>query len=263
MNEDPIIPKTIHTFWFSGEEKNPLTERCMKSWQTFCPDYKIMVWNGETLPIATLPPNIQALYHRKKWAFVADYTRLKVLYEQGGVYLDSDMELIKPIDRLLHTPLFLGKENAHFLGCSIIGATKDNAFIKSNMQAYEQAEVIRYDAGAPRFRVHLLKEDSDAPFEFTPIPQLFTQVYNQLNEAERKQITVYPTHYFYPFYYNEKFTPACIQADTYSIHWWEASWHDKNKLRNSLRASKYAIVRWIKKLLGRRAVRWIKQCLGI
>lgn len=102
-----MIPKVIHCCWFSGEEKPALMRRCLASWKRFAPDWEIREWTVEKLKALVqgqgrmLPPFVLDALAEKKWAFASDWARFAVVAEQGGVYLDLDVELIKPIDDLI------------------------------------------------------------------------------------------------------------------------------------------------------------------
>ena len=96
-----MIPKIIHYCWFGG---NPLPEsalKCIASWRKFLPDYEIKEWNENNFPIEKCPLYAKQAYQSKKWAFVSDYARFKILYDYGGLYFDTDVELIKPIDDII------------------------------------------------------------------------------------------------------------------------------------------------------------------
>ena len=95
-----MIPKIIHYCWFGKNPLPPLVEKCIASWKLYCPDYEIICWNEERYDIHQCEFTEQA-YQAGKWAFVADYVRLDVLVKYGGIYLDTDVELLKPIDYLL------------------------------------------------------------------------------------------------------------------------------------------------------------------
>ena len=93
----------------------------MQSWQKFCPDYLIVEWNEKNFNIKECPQYVIDAYHRKKWAFVTDYVRLRVVYEYGGIYFDTDVELVKKIDFLLKYSAFFGFENKKYI-CAICAA---------------------------------------------------------------------------------------------------------------------------------------------
>mgnify|MGYP002589815915 CR=1 FL=1 len=91
------IPKIIHYCWFGGGTISPENRKCMESWKKYCPDYKIIEWNEQNFDVSQSLYTRQA-YDARRWAFVADYARLKILYEQGGIYMDTDVELLRPLD---------------------------------------------------------------------------------------------------------------------------------------------------------------------
>ena len=95
-----MIPKKIHYCWFGRGEKPKDALKCIESWKKFCPDYEILEWNEDNFDL-TQNRYMKEAYEAKKWAFVSDYARLKIIYDNGGIYLDTDVEIIKPIDDLL------------------------------------------------------------------------------------------------------------------------------------------------------------------
>ena len=92
-----MIPKVIHYCWFGGNEMSALEKKCIESWKTQCPDYEIIRWD-ETNYDVTKNLYMQQAYAAKKWAFVSDYARLDILYQHGGFYLDTDVELLQSLD---------------------------------------------------------------------------------------------------------------------------------------------------------------------
>ena len=118
-----MIPKTIHYIWFGG---NPLPEdakRCIDTWKKYCPDYEIKEWNESNFDVAQ-NDYIKEAYEAKKWAFVSDYARLKVLVEYGGIYMDTDVEVLKPLDRFLSERAFSGFEDADAIPAGIMACEK-------------------------------------------------------------------------------------------------------------------------------------------
>ncbi|MBP3463612.1 MAG: hypothetical protein J6K45_03935 [Clostridia bacterium] len=107
------IPKKIHYCWFGNGDKPELVEKCIKSWKKYCPDYEIIEWNESNYDVTMCDYSKEA-YENKKWAFVTDYARLWIIYNHGGIYLDTDVEIIKNIDFILETDSFLASEdNVH------------------------------------------------------------------------------------------------------------------------------------------------------
>lgn len=104
-----MIPKTIHYCWFGRNPLPPLAERCMASWRKFMPDYEIKVWNEDNFDVNAIPYTAEA-YKAKKYAFVSDYARFWIVFNYGGVYFDTDVEVIKPMDDILANGAYMGFE---------------------------------------------------------------------------------------------------------------------------------------------------------
>ena len=107
-----MIPKVIHYCWFGGSELPEYVERCIQSWKKFCPDYQIKRWDESNYNFEKYPFCREA-YEKKKWAFVSDVARLDIVYSEGGIYLDTDVELIKSLDDLLIEHAFMGLSLIH------------------------------------------------------------------------------------------------------------------------------------------------------
>lgn len=114
------IPKIIHYIWVGGREKSDLAKKCIESWKKFCPDYKIKEWNETNFDMEQNLYLKQA-YQAKKFAFVSDYMRLKVLFDYGGIYMDTDVELTKPLDEFLVHRAFSGFENKVWMPTAVMG----------------------------------------------------------------------------------------------------------------------------------------------
>lgn len=134
-----MIPKVIHYCWFGGKPLPANIKKCMKSWKKYCPDYKIVEWNEENFNISD-HPFVKAAYDAKAWAFVSDFVRLQVIYKYGGIYLDTDVKLLKNLDFLLKNNYFVGVQQSHFqintgLG---FGAEKGCSVIKRMLAEYDE-----------------------------------------------------------------------------------------------------------------------------
>lgn len=112
-----MIPKVIHYCWFGCDELPPLAKKCIASWKQFLPDYEIKEWNEDNFDVNAITYTTQA-YKHKKYAFVSDYARFKILYEHGGIYFDTDVEVIKPIDDIIARGAFFGLENESYFACN-------------------------------------------------------------------------------------------------------------------------------------------------
>lgn len=162
MSRNNKIPKVIHWCWLSGEPVPPFLRACMESWKRQLPDYRLRCWTQADFDVDSVPWVAQAVA-RRKWAFAADYIRLYALYTEGGIYLDSDVEVLRPFDRLLRYDFFSGAEfgSLHYkyidvpvdkegipydrdafvpvygIQAAIMGAAKGNSFIRECMDFYE------------------------------------------------------------------------------------------------------------------------------
>lgn len=102
-----MIPRKIHYCWFGHGEMSELEKKCIESWKRLCPNYEIIRWDEDNFDVNSIQYTQQA-YNCKKFAFVSDYARLDIIYRYGGIYLDTDVELLKPLDSLLQEQAFMG-----------------------------------------------------------------------------------------------------------------------------------------------------------
>lgn len=211
-----MIPKIIHYCWFGGAKKSRKIEKCINSWKKYCPDYEIIEWNENNTDFSECEFAVDA-YKEKAWAFVSDYVRLKVIYENGGIYLDTDVELIKNLDPFLNNHAYIGFETRNTVTTGLgYGAEKNNPVIKKMMDYYEG---IKY-------------RDSEGNLSRPIAPNVSTDVLLDcgLKVPDSGQIqnldliTIYPSDYFCPKdYYSEVLD---ITENTVSIHHYVASWMD-------------------------------------
>ena len=130
------IPKVIHYCWFGRGEKSELMKACMESWRVYCPDWEIIEWNENNFDVNFCPYASRA-YAQKRWGFMTDAARLKIIHEHGGVYLDTDVELLRPIDELLeHEAWFAYGTDTEINTGSGFGAVKGNSFVKKMLDQY-------------------------------------------------------------------------------------------------------------------------------
>lgn len=199
-----MIPKTIHYCWFGKAPQSPLILRCIESWKTMCQGYTIKKWDEENFDVES-HPFTSRMYKEKKYAFVADYVRLVALHENGGIYLDTDMLLVQPLDKLLDTSLLLGKESETFISCGMIGATPHHPFIEKMREKYDTIK------------------------ELQPNPVIMTELYNTMHPTDT---TVMPARAFYPYdaYHIHNYHGQTLSEEVYGIHLWNYSWgHPLNK----------------------------------
>lgn len=130
------IPKIIHCFWFSGDEKDELSKKCIESWRRFCPDYEIKEWNTTNYDV-TKNSYMYEAYKARKWAYVTDYARLDMVYEYGGFYFDLDLELVKNIDVLLGAKFVTGFGPIRDVELAAFGAEKGSELVGDLLSEYE------------------------------------------------------------------------------------------------------------------------------
>ncbi|CAN7295217.1 glycosyltransferase family 32 protein [Paenibacillus sp. LjRoot56] len=203
------IPKIIHYCWFGGKEKPEIVKRCLASWQLHLADYQIIEWNERNFDIYRHPYTKEA-YAAGKFAFVSDYARVHALYHMGGIYLDTDVEVFRPFDDLLHHESFWGFEQANFIATSTIGAMKGNKLIQLFLESYEQKTFIRANGGFDSLTnvaviTRLLTERGlkpDGLFQELPnlgtfYPQTYFSPYDYINCQTFKTSITYAMHHFY------------------------------------------------------------------
>ena len=214
------IPKTIHYCWFGGGEKSALFEKCIESWKKYCPDYEIVEWNENNFDVS-MNPFVKEAYENKKWAFVADYCRLWAIYNFGGVYFDTDVELIKNIDEVLENQVFFCFENKVNINTGLgFGAVKKSKIIKAMMKDYDDADGL----------------------DLTPCPVVNTRALKKLDEDTFKKIKLYSAEYFCPLNYDTG--KLNLTDKTYAIHWYDGSWLvGRKKFRKMVK-------RWLIKMIG-------------
>ena len=138
-----MIPKVIHYCWFGGKELPKLAQKCIKSWEKNCPDYEIKRWDESNFDINLCPLYVRQAYENKKWAFVTDYVRLKIIYDNGGIYLDTDVEVRKSLDKFLEYNAFFGFENGKNVNTgSGFGAEKHSSIVERIMEQYKDISFI-------------------------------------------------------------------------------------------------------------------------
>lgn len=133
-----MIPKIIHYCWFGGKALPQSACKCLDSWKKYCPEYRIIEWNEDNFDV-NMNQYTKYCYENKLWAFLSDYARLYVVYQQGGIYFDTDVEVIRPIDELLYNESFWGFENNLYVASGLgFGSIKSNYVVKMMLQEYEK-----------------------------------------------------------------------------------------------------------------------------
>lgn len=248
-----MIPKIIHYCWFGGNPLPPLAQKCIKSWKKYCPDYEIIRWDESNFDV-NCNAYCRTMYEQKKWAFLTDYVRLKAVYEHGGIYLDTDVELRKPLDSLLPNCAYMGLETTKLVNTGLgFGAEKDHAFIKKNMEYYETLQDFSKQETCPIITTRLLAQ------------------YGVDCESKKIQscggVTICPVDYFCAKHTHTG--EITITENTISIHHFDGSWNTKDEqAKTKARWKKYKIERikkapklLLRKLIGDERVDTIKRLL--
>ena len=194
-----MIPKIIHLCWLSGEVYPPLIEKCIESWKQKLPDYTIKIWDTNTIDIKS---NLwlQQAFTAKKYAFAADYIRFYALYNDGGIYLDADVEILKSFDNLLHKDYFIGEEAGGDVEAAVMGCKKGMSWMKDCLDYYTNRSFIL----------------PNGLYDTKPVPLLLNKIVAKYN------LEVYPHWYFSPKNYNTE--KIDTRAETYTIHHFDGKW---------------------------------------
>ncbi len=236
------IPKIIHYVWLGKGQKNDLFYKCLESWKKFCPDYEIKEWNEDNFDFSDCKYAMLA-YKRKKYGFVSDYIRVRVLCEFGGVYFDTDTELTKPLDDLLSNDFVIGFENKYQCSTATIASAPNHELLKIMTNYYLKKEV-----------------DETKKLDITPntvIITYFLKKYYNLKFNKKKQVLensvnkngkkvlVLPQEYFSPIIYTIRKLKQT--ENTYAIHYFNASWFTKSmKTREKfLKGVYYVFSPWV------------------
>ena len=217
-----MIPKTIHYCWFGRNHLPKSAIECIESWKRYFPDYEIKEWNEDNFDVSIIPYTRDA-YEAKKHAFVSDYARFWILYHYGGIYFDTDVEVIKPMDDLIAKGAFMGWEKPNSLGeWSIapglgLAASQGQPLYKEILKRFEKLD--------------FYNEDGERnPYSMIPmVTDLLIQ--KGLKKDGSLQtigfVTIYPSDYFSPM--DSVTGKIDITHNTCSIHWYSMSWLPKSR----------------------------------
>ena len=197
-----MIPKKIHYIWFGGKPLSKVSNICINSWKEKLPEYEIIEWNEKNLDLDQLCRENKFFAEcrkRKLYAYMADYLRLRILYEQGGIYMDTDMQVLKSFDKLTDTNFLIGHASYEKIGTGFIGAEKGCPVTKRILDFYN--EEIWHS-------------------ELFTIPDIVGYLF----EKEKFDVKVYDKEYFSPCAFDKPFSEDDITENTYMIHWYEGSW---------------------------------------
>lgn len=198
-----LIPKKLHYCWFGSKPKSETFQNCFESWKKFCPDFEIIEWN-ECNSEKFANTFYRNALRKKKYAFVADYIRSKVLLTEGGVYLDTDMMLLKPIDQLLQYDFFIGEEIKYRVNFAIFGARSGQRFVSQMVEFYDGAEFNEFS------------------------PPVITHTFSSLINKTSLKLgeIIFSPDVFYPLPYQFRLQDysTFVKSDTLAVHLWDHSW---------------------------------------
>ncbi|MBR4323223.1 glycosyltransferase [Treponema sp.] len=214
-----MIPKIIHYCWFGGNPLPEIAKKSIDSWKKFLPDYEIREWNESNYDVKK-NTYIKQAYEAKKYAFVSDYARFDILYQYGGIYFDTDVEVIKSLDKLLENGSFLALEAPGAINAGLgMASPAETEIFKEILDLYSNELFIKED-GSYNYKTVV-----------TRVSELFKKYgLDSRNEMQSiRGVTIYPTEYFSP----KDISTGIIKitGKTYTIHHYDGSWvSDENRL---------------------------------
>lgn len=243
-----MIPKVIHYCWFGGKPLPPSAEKCIASWKRYLPDYEIKCWDESNFDVNIIPYTQQA-YEAKKYAFVSDYARFWILYNNGGLYFDTDVEVIRSMDKIIHDGPFMGCENPADPGASPgslgvapglgLGVGPGHGLYGEVLDIYNNQH-FRNDDGTLNTKTVV---------EYTTTLLCQKGLKNDSDIQEIDGIKIYPSDYFCPMDYASG--KINITRNTVSIHHYSASWLSPRK----------RIMLVVRRMMGEKLVRLLKRMI--
>lgn len=217
-----MIPKILHYIWLGQGEQSNTIKKCIDSWKKHLPEYKFMLWDEQTYNINQAPRFVQEAYQVKKWAFAADYIRTWALYQYGGIYLDTDTEVLKPLDKFLSNRFFIGtqvfvidktkkeKQNVVNLSMGVIGSEAKHPYLKECMDRITSTSIIKPDGSIDTTVTNYLMSDILQKKYMFKVEDTYQEL--------RDGIIIYPSTVF-----SDRLSPI-PSPDAYTYHWGEMSW---------------------------------------
>lgn len=212
-----MIPKVIHYCWFGRGKMPQLARYCIASWKKYLTDYELHLWNEDNFDVTSNLYTKEA-YESRKFAFVTDYVRLFALYNFGGIYMDTDVEVLKDLDRFLDLPAFSGFESDTDIPTGIMAAEKNSEWVKNQLEYYTDKHFIKPDGSL------------DTTTNVTIISEIMRKngfLFNDTKQDYHGLITIFPKDYFCPKSY--KTGKIELTENSYCIHHFATSWHSPYK----------------------------------
>ena len=232
------IPKIIHYCWFGRKPKPKLAEKCIRSWKKYCPDYEIVEWNEDNFDVSSAPVYVQQAYEAGRWAFVTDYVRLLGMLKMGGVYMDTDVEVVKSLDPYLRHRAFAGFEADDRIQTGLMACEAGFPLFEEFLHHYDDASFLNPDGSA------------NVTTNVTVLTNLCRK-YGLVPNGKHQTVeglALYPKDVFCPVDFDtEKLHRT---RNTVTIHWFASSWkteEERQELeseRRRLREEKIAYARY-------------------
>ena len=218
-----MIPRKIRYCWFGGNPLPKGVQKYIETWKKFCPNYEIKEWNEQNFDIHRNRYTEEA-YQQKKWAFVSDVARIYALYTEGGIYMDTDVEVVKNLDQLLNTRGFLGFEGTQWIATNLVGFEAGHETLKKFLDAYDHRSFVKEDGTL------------DQTTNVEELTKLLVDEYHLALNGQKQYLTggivIYPTDYFSPYdYIQGKLNQT---EHTYTIHWFSQSWIGQSPIRKKI-----------------------------
>lgn len=239
-----MIPKILHYVWLGNQDKPESVLKCIETWNKYLPDYQIIEWNEKNFDVENYAYCKEA-YENKKYAFVSDVIRLEALKKMGGIYLDTDVEILSDFQNLLKNKSFLGFESIDKIGTAIIGAEKNTSWVGEILDQYMNKKFV----------------NNRGEFDTTTNVEMITEYLfsnwglelNGESQNLKNQINIYSNDYFYP---KNIYTKVINVTDnTVAIHHFEGTWISKNNKRNKKLYSSFV------NILGENGARTLKKII--
>lgn len=221
-----MIPRIIHYVWVGPNRFPEDAQRIVDGWKSLNPSFSVILWDESNIDFSSR--FIRQAYGARAYNRVSNYARMTALLNHGGIYLDHDVELIKPLDSLLENKCFAGFQTAKInsvdmVNNAVVGAIPNHQFIQSVISAMDKMNGAKnFGSGTgPGLFSKLLRKDCP----LTPS--------NKISVVQ--DVTLYPPRYFYPYEWNEAFYPECITTDTIGLHRWAHTWKSDRRVFNALK----------------------------
>lgn len=225
-----MIPKVIHYCWFGRGQMPELAIKCIESWKKYLPEYEIKEWNEDNFDL-NLYPYAREAYDNRKFAFVTDIVRLYALYTEGGIYMDTDVEVLKSLDPLLNHCAFSGFEDGVNVPTGIMASEKGGKWAKENLEYYNNRHFVGKD-GSFDLRTNV--------YTITQYMLKYGLKQDNTYQDFKDLITMYPKDYFCPLSVDGY--DLNITENTYTIHHFMGSWGSKSKIKKYWKDFKYRVL---------------------